>query len=89
MPYLNNEKDKVEVQKGESLVDAAEKLGVPFSCTEGNCGTCLTEVVSGMEHLQPLTEEEEMFGLHPHERLLCQVRFKSEVGKEDTVTIKT
>jgi uncharacterized 2Fe-2S/4Fe-4S cluster protein (DUF4445 family) len=46
---------------GESLFDAAERLGVcvPSSCRkQGKCRECLVEVVAGREQLSPPTSEE-------------------------------
>ncbi len=42
-----------EVPTGESLLDAGHEAGVPMEagCCNCSCGTCLVEVVSGMEHL--------------------------------------
>ncbi len=71
---LSNGKESIAVATEKSLIDAAEQLGVPFSCTEGKCGTCLSKVISGMENLTPINEAEEMYGVDEGERLLCQAR---------------
>ncbi len=71
---LSNGKESVLVEANQHLIDAAEQLGVPFSCTEGKCGTCLTTIKSGMENLTPINEAEEMYGLDEGERLLCQAK---------------
>ncbi len=59
---FKDEEISVEVEAGTSLQDANDKAdaSVPFGCTQGECGTCLIEVLSGMEHLSALTEDEEM-----------------------------
>lgn len=40
----------VQVPEGKSILDALMDAGVdvPFSCTEGICGTCETRVISGI-----------------------------------------
>lgn len=53
--------DKVaEAEDGEWLYDVCDRAqsGIPFACKAGACGTCATEVLSGMEHLDPQTARE-------------------------------
>ncbi len=70
--------EEAEVEDGEPLHEACEEAGVPFACTEGVCGTCVIEVVEGMENLSPLTQEEKDFlGEQTKERLACQCKMKS------------
>lgn len=49
-----------EVPDGELLVEAGEKAGVEMEagCFNCSCGTCVAEVVSGMENLSEATPEE-------------------------------
>ena len=49
-----------EVEPGELLLDAGEKAGVEMEagCFNCSCGTCVVEVVSGMENLAEPTPEE-------------------------------
>jgi ferredoxin len=49
-----------EVPDGELLVEAGEKAGVEMEagCFNCSCGTCVAQVVSGMENLSEPTEEE-------------------------------
>jgi ferredoxin-NADP reductase len=50
------------VEPGRSILEAADKAGVPvlFSCREGTCGTCETEVLEGEpEHRDSLLTEQE------------------------------
>ena len=49
-----------EVPDGELLVEAGELAGVEMEagCFSCSCGTCVAEVVSGMENLSPATDEE-------------------------------
>ena len=67
----------VEVPEGEPFTDAAETVGVPFSCRHGVCGTCMIEVVEGMKNLAPRSQPEEAMGLEGNTRLTCQCRIKN------------
>jgi ferredoxin len=67
---------EVEVEDNEPIVDAIEELGVPIGCSNGVCGTCEVEVLSGMEHLNPVNEEEEDLGMEGNRRLGCQLCVK-------------
>ncbi len=64
MPVVifEDEEKSVEVEAGTSIQDANDKAdaNIPFGCTQGECGTCLIEVLSGMENLTPITEDEDM-----------------------------
>jgi len=65
-----------EVQDGEKIKDACEKLGVPFGCEDGACGVCNIEIVEGKENLSELTDSEKTFGMTEESRLACQCRIK-------------
>ena len=78
----NNAGDKKEVQLNESLIKAAEELGVPFSCQQGVCGTCRVEITEGADLLNELTEAEKSLGdRDQNNRLCCQMK----IVKEGTV----
>lgn len=49
-----------EVPPGELLLEAGEKAGVEMEagCFNCSCGTCVVEVVNGMENLEEPTPEE-------------------------------
>lgn len=49
-----------EVTDGENLIEAGELAGVEMEagCFNCSCGTCVAEVVAGMENLSPPTDEE-------------------------------
>ncbi len=69
--------DEVELSEGESLMECCEEQGVPFACTEGVCGTCVIEVLEGMENLSSFTQEERDFlGDSDTERLACQCKIR-------------
>jgi ferredoxin len=70
---FENSGEEVEIADGAELQEACEEAGVPFACTEGVCGTCVIEVVEGMENLSSFTQEEQDFlGELDEERLACQ-----------------
>jgi ferredoxin len=78
MAKITNTRGKsVELEDGESIRDACERLGVKFSCQNGLCGTCMTDVVEGKENLSEMTEQEKMFHLDEDLRLACQCKIKS------------
>lgn len=69
--------DEFELEDGSSITECCEEAGVPFACTEGVCGTCVVEVVSGMENLSAFSEAEQDFlGEMNNERLACQCKIK-------------
>lgn len=71
----NNE--EIDLPDGDSLHEACSSLGVPFACEEGVCGTCVIEVVEGMENLSEFNEAEADFlGDLGTERLACQCKIK-------------
>jgi len=76
-------KEKIEIKEGEGIRKACEKLGVPFQCENGICGTCMIDIVKGEENLSELTEQEEDLARDREHRLACQCRIKKgnvEIG---------
>ena len=76
----------VEVPAGTRLIEVSEQAGagIVYGCREGECCTCLTEIVSGHEHLAaPSTLEDQVLkdNLAPrHHRLACQAQvLKGEI----------
>jgi ferredoxin len=79
MPKLifDNTGEEKELAEEEPIASACEEAGVPFACTEGVCGTCVVEVLEGMENLSPFTQEEKDFlGEQDRERLACQCKIR-------------
>lgn len=69
--------DEFDLEDGSGITECCEEAGVPFACTEGVCGTCVVEVVSGMENLSDFSEAEQDFlGEMNNERLACQCKIK-------------
>ena len=76
----------VEVPAGTRLIEVSEQAGagIVYGCREGECCTCLTEIVSGYENLAaPSTLEDQVLkdNLAPrHHRLACQAQvLKGEI----------
>ena len=72
-----------EVPVGELIIEAGEKAGVEMEagCFNCSCGTCVVEVVSGMDHLEPPTAEEldvlDQWNRDPEKyRLTCCVKMR-------------
>jgi len=70
----------VTVPAGTRLIEVSEKVGVgiTYSCREGECGTCIMKIVSGMENLaqrsvlEDKVLQENMAGRN--NRLACQAQ---------------
>jgi ferredoxin len=75
--------EEFTVPDGDPIASICEEAGVPFACTEGVCGTCIIEVVEGMENLSPQTQEEKDFlgEENNKERMACQCKLKSGLLK--------
>jgi ferredoxin len=75
----------IQVEPGETLQKAMERMGssLPFGCRDGECGTCIVDVLEGMECLNPKTEKEddvlaEFPDTHEKTRLVCQMNVETE-----------
>jgi ferredoxin len=74
---FENTGEEKELPEDSPLHEVCEEAGVPFACTEGVCGTCVIEVVDGMQNLSDFTQEERDFlGDQDRERLACQCKLK-------------
>jgi ferredoxin len=75
-----NNDEAVQVEDNSPIEEACEEAGVPFACSGGICGTCIVEVVDGMENLSDPTQAELNFlgkeGVCK-ERMACQCQIKS------------
>lgn len=83
MAIIKSGTTEVEIPDGSEVREACESLGVPFGCSNGMCGACLTVIKSGLENLSEQTEREKSMGLTLEERLMCQCRIlQGEVDVE-------
>ena len=80
-------RETADIPEGTLLLDAGEKAGVEMEagCFNCSCGTCAVRIDSGMENLEPATDEElnvlDQWNKDPDQyRLTCCVRIvKGEV----------
>ena len=78
MAKIKVDDSSADVADGENIQAACESLGIPFSCKEGVCGSCLVEVEEGSENLGELNDQEIAFGLDGKDtRLACQCNISS------------
>ncbi len=75
---FENTGEEFEVADGASIIDPCEKAGIVFACGYmGICGSCLVEVLEGMENLSDPTQEEiDFLGEDSNNRLACQCKIK-------------
>ncbi len=83
--HVKNEERLLTVKSGKSILQASLESGiqVPYSCIEGQCGTCRAKLISGEVKLRKnhiLTEDE----LKDGQILLCQ-----GFPASDGITIRT
>ncbi len=79
----NKTGEGIKVADGDSIKDASESLGVPFGCAEGNCGTCMIDIINGDENLSELTDKELDMDRDKKHRLACQAKIKKGDVKID------
>ncbi len=79
----------INVKPGSTIQDIVEASGsaLPFGCRDGECGTCVVEVVQGMEFLTPKTDNEVKVlkeicsgTCTQNSRLSCQMKIASPNG---------
>lgn len=78
---IDNNCNSEEIKDGEFIRDVCEGLGVPFGCKQGICGTCMIEVLEGMNNLYEKNDREINMGLEDNQRLTCQCRIKNGLIK--------
>lgn len=75
---------------GERLMDVCDEAGagVPFSCRNATCGTCLVRILQGGELLDAIERDErsvlEALDAHPACRLACRARI---VARDGTIAL--
>ena len=72
MAQIAYKKQTATVNNHSPIIEACEKIGVPFGCRAGHCGQCLIHIKNGQENLSCMTTLEDIFGLQKEERLACQ-----------------
>ena len=68
----------INVRPGKTIQDIVEASGsaLPFGCRDGECGTCVVSVESGMEYMVLKTLNES----NPKARLACQMKVVAPNG---------
>ena len=75
-----------EVPAGTSFLEFCQENDAPhdFGCTVGSCGTCCLTIESGVENVDPITDEEletvEMCTDIQGARLGCQLRIRGDIA---------
>ncbi|MDP3986911.1 MAG: 2Fe-2S iron-sulfur cluster-binding protein [Nanoarchaeota archaeon] len=72
MAKIKFKDEEIEVADGSEMREPCEKMGVPFHCRDGHCGSCMIEVKKGEENLSEATKNEENLGMGGKYRLACQ-----------------
>lgn len=77
----------INVKPGKTIQDIVEASGsaLPFGCRDGECGTCVVSVESGMEFLSDVTDKEKVVlknvgETNPKARLACQMKIAHPNG---------
>jgi len=77
----------INVKPGKTIQDIVEASGsaLPFGCRDGECGTCVVFVESGMEFLSDVTDKEKVVmktigETSPKARLACQMKIAEPNG---------
>jgi ferredoxin len=77
----------INVKPGKTIQDIVEASGsaLPFGCRDGECGTCVVTIESGMEFLSPVTDKEvavlkTVGEQSPKARLACQMKIVEHSG---------
>lgn len=76
MAEIFNGKKSIKLKDNSGINEACEKIGVPFSCKDGTCATCMIEIKEGMENLSEMNDKEKNMGLEEPYRLACQCKIK-------------
>ena len=77
----------INVKPGKTIQDIVEASGsaLPFGCRDGECGTCIVMIESGMEFLSDVTDKEKavmkmLNETNPKARLSCQMKIVQPNG---------
>jgi ferredoxin len=80
MAWIDLDGKRREVKDGAATKEACKELGVFFSCEQGICGACRSDVLEGVENLGEKNEAEKDWSIRGNERLMCQCKIgKGEI----------
>ena len=90
MPKVTNKSlgITVDCENGAKLREVAiqNNLSIPFGCENGICSTCLIQINTGLENLNPRTEQEEatlsIRSAESNQRLACQCKLSGDMEFE-------
>jgi len=78
----------INVKPGKTIQDIVEASGsaLPFGCRDGECGTCVVMIESGMEFLSEINEKEKAVlktvgETSPKARVGCQMKIVEPNGQ--------
>ena len=83
--YFEGEGKQSQAERGSKVMSVCDeaKSQIPFGCRRGVCGTCVIEVLEGIENLAPADLQEEStrqdIGAGPTHRLACQARIRGDI----------
>jgi ferredoxin len=84
---ITNDFLAINVKPGKTIQDIVEASGsaLPFGCRDGECGTCIVMVESGMEFLSEKNTKEDAVcktvgETSPKARLACQMKIVEPNG---------
>jgi adenylate cyclase len=75
-----------EAEAGDAMMDLCDEARAPvaFSCRDANCGTCLVQVIEGLDLLDEPGRAErvvlETLGVGADHRLACRARIAGATG---------
>lgn len=71
----------INVKPGKTIQDIVEASGsaLPFGCRDGECGTCVVMIESGMDYMSEINDKEKAVlktvgETNPKARLACQMK---------------
>lgn len=76
-----NTNQEKTIPDGSPIKGSCMELGVPFSCEDGICGTCMIDIIEGEENLSNLTPQEIDLMRDKKHRLACQCKIKGGIVK--------
>ena len=84
--HFEDDQKSIQVEIERSLSDICDEYptSVLFGCREAVCGTCLVEVLGGLDNLSPITDDEQelLSVLAPDNsraRLACQCVVRGDI----------